>query len=253
MPIVHHLQETAKVPKYRVIKECIISSIISGDLVQNEQLPTEHEFMERYNVSRVTVRRALKELYDDGYIYRIQGKGTFCSHNDEILTKNERTGLKSSGYKQIVERHNKVHSRIFVSLKSEPCSEADAEMLQIAPGKSVFVLDRVHCVDGRPWVYVRGVLHPENAHGFEAYNPANVSLFDIAYNHFGGVLDSREKRISVVGADANLASHLDVEEGFPLVKCDYLSCLLKDTGECRFESAHAFYRTDVLSYLPEYT
>lgn len=253
MPIANYqLQENAKVPKYRVIKECIISSIISGDIVPDEQLPTEHELMEQYDVSRVTVRRALKELYEEGYIYRIQGKGTFCSHNDAILTTSERVGLKASGYKIIVERHNKVHSRAFVSLRTEACSQEDAEQLEIEPGTSVFVLDRVHYVDGKPWVYVRGVLHPENACGFEAYNPAHVSLFDIAYNYFGGPLDSRDKRISVVGADANLAKHLDVEEGFPLVKCDYLSCLLKKTEECRFESAHAFYRTDVLSYLPEY-
>ncbi len=253
MPIVHQLHEATKVPKYCVIKESIISSIISGDLVPNEQLPTEHELMERYGVSRVTVRRALKELYDEGYIYRIQGKGTFCSKNDAVLAKSERAGLKASGYSMIVARHNKTHTRVFVSLKTEPCSDEDAEALEIEPGKPVFALDRIHCVDGKPWVYVRGILHPINAHGFEAYNPISSSLFDIAYKYFGGVLDSREKRISVIGADANLAEHLNVSEGFPLVKCDYLACLLKDNEEIRFESAHAFYRTDVLSYLPEYT
>lgn len=253
MPIIkREFQEGTKSPKYGVLKECIISSIISGDLVPDEQLPTEHEIMQLFGVSRVTVRRALDELDEEGYIYRVQGKGTFCKRNDTLLSKTERASLNASGYSRIVECYNKEHTRLFVSLEMEPCSQEDAEALEIEPGMPVFVLSRIHCVDGKPWVYVRGVMHPEYARGFEAFNPISRSLFDIAYEHFGGALESRGKRVSVVRADAHLAKHLDVQEEFPLIKCDYLSCLLKGAEVFRFESAHAFYRTDVLSYLPEY-
>lgn len=253
MSITHDVQGTAKSPKYKVIKESIITTILSGKLMPDEQLPTEFELMDRYGVSRVTVRKAMKELCDEGYTYRIQGKGTFCSRKENVLTKDQRAGLESSGYSMIVKRHNREHSRRFVALRTEPCSSADAEVLGIEEGMPVFVLDRLHCVDGTPWVYVSGALHPVNASGFETFNPIASSLFDIAYCHFGGRLNSCSKRVSVMAADANLAEHLGVEEGFPLVRCDYLSCLLKDDEQIPFESAHAFYRTDVLNYLPEYT
>ena len=253
MPIVYNnVEKNDKIPKYRMIKESIVSSILSGKISPDEQLPTEYELMERYGLSRVTVRRALDELYDEGYIYRIKGKGTFCSKNSEMLPKNQREDLGYSGYKRLVERHNRKHTRVFVMLKTEPCPQKDAEVLQIEPGTSVFVLDRIHCVDDKPWVYVRGIMHPENARGFEAYNPANVSLYDIAYNYFGGILEARDKQIYVVGATSELAHYMEVEEGFPLIACDYTSYLRKDSSMTRFESAHAFYRTDVLSYLPDY-
>lgn len=249
---VRRSQEEQKVPKYSVIKKGIISSVISGKLSADEQLPTEYELMTEYGVSRVTVRRALKELCDEGYIYRIQGKGTFCSRNENVLAKEGRDGLDTNGYSMIIQRHKKEHSRQFVSIRTEACSESDAEILGIEPGSSVFVLDRIHCVDGKPWVYVSGVMHPVYARGFETYNPISTSLFDITCQHFGGPLKARSKRVSVMGADANLSEHLDVPEGFPLVRCDYLSYLLTKQGDLPFESAHAFYRTDVLSYLPEY-
>ena len=45
----------------------------------NDKMPTERELSIRYNVSRVTVRDTLNRLAQAGYIYRIQGKGTFVS------------------------------------------------------------------------------------------------------------------------------------------------------------------------------
>lgn len=61
---------------YSVIKFKIIELIKSGKYQANDQLPTESEFCEQYDVSRTTVRLALQQLELEGYIKRIQGKGT---------------------------------------------------------------------------------------------------------------------------------------------------------------------------------
>ena len=42
-----------------------------------EPIPSEQELMEMYQVSRITVRKAVDELVNEGYLYKIQGKGTY--------------------------------------------------------------------------------------------------------------------------------------------------------------------------------
>lgn len=62
---------------YSKIVEEMKAKIASGVYKADDQLPTEAELTERFGVSRVTSRRALEELEKEGYIYRIQGSGSF--------------------------------------------------------------------------------------------------------------------------------------------------------------------------------
>ena len=61
--------------------------ITAGDITSGEQLLTESEIATKFKVSRHTVRQALMELEKGGYIYKEQGKGTFCSSRDKKTKK----------------------------------------------------------------------------------------------------------------------------------------------------------------------
>lgn len=63
--------------KYEIVKQTLRKEIINGKYQINEKLPTESELMKRFNVSRYTVRRAVGDLENEHYIYRIQGGGMF--------------------------------------------------------------------------------------------------------------------------------------------------------------------------------
>lgn len=63
--------------KYELVKETLRKEILNGKYQINEKLPTESKLMERFNVSRYTIRRAVGELENEHYIYRIQGGGMF--------------------------------------------------------------------------------------------------------------------------------------------------------------------------------
>ncbi|MEH7378871.1 GntR family transcriptional regulator [Bacillus sp. JJ1533] len=67
-------------PKYQVIIEDIKSKILSGDYAVGEQIPTEFTLQETYNVSRHTVRKAILELSNDGYLRSEKGSGTYVSN-----------------------------------------------------------------------------------------------------------------------------------------------------------------------------
>lgn len=67
-------------PKYQIILEEIKSNILSGVYNVGEQIPTELALQERYKVSRQTVRKAILELANEGFLRSEKGSGTYVSH-----------------------------------------------------------------------------------------------------------------------------------------------------------------------------
>lgn len=64
-------------PVYKRLKDTIIREIKNGTLKENDPILSERLLSEQFNISRISVRKALKELIDAGYLYTIPGKGTF--------------------------------------------------------------------------------------------------------------------------------------------------------------------------------
>lgn len=67
-------------PKYELVKQHIIDLLQQGAIAFGERLPSEHELMAQFSVSRNTVRQAFAELTSLGYVYKEQGKGTFSKY-----------------------------------------------------------------------------------------------------------------------------------------------------------------------------
>ncbi|MBA9087607.1 GntR family transcriptional regulator of arabinose operon [Fontibacillus solani] len=69
---------TRKLPKYLQLKNELLSWLESGKLSPGKQFPSENEIAEQFSLSRQTVRQTFGELEKDGWLERIQGKGTFA-------------------------------------------------------------------------------------------------------------------------------------------------------------------------------
>ena len=67
--------------KRSLVQSYILDMIKSQKLNQGDRLPTEKQLCDQFAVSRITVQNALEELRKDGWIYRIQGGGTFVGNN----------------------------------------------------------------------------------------------------------------------------------------------------------------------------
>ncbi|MCJ7840626.1 GntR family transcriptional regulator [Lederbergia sp. NSJ-179] len=77
-----------KKPLYKVIYESIAYKINRGELRKGDQIPSEKELAEQFNVSRITSKKALDILSQEKLIERIQGKGSFVAKMDpETLPK----------------------------------------------------------------------------------------------------------------------------------------------------------------------
>lgn len=67
-------------PPYKIIKEYLLENIKTGKYVPGAKIESENQLAELFNVSRLTARKAVSELVQEGYFVRVQGMGTFVSH-----------------------------------------------------------------------------------------------------------------------------------------------------------------------------
>lgn len=79
--------------KYETVKQTLRNEIIDGKYKINEKLPTESDLMKRFNVSRYTIRRAVGDLENEHYIYRIQGGGMFVQDWQRDWAKDEKNKI----------------------------------------------------------------------------------------------------------------------------------------------------------------
>ncbi len=69
--------------KYKTVKQAIVNQISTGELSPGDKLSSEDDYMKRFNVSGITIRKAMTELANEGYILRIKRKGSFVNSPKE--------------------------------------------------------------------------------------------------------------------------------------------------------------------------
>ena len=69
----------AKTPLHLVVRDAIAQDIAAGLTAPSERLPSERDLCDRLNVSRLTLRRALKLLVEDGLVESAPGRGWFVA------------------------------------------------------------------------------------------------------------------------------------------------------------------------------
>lgn len=78
-------------PKYQQLKEHIIDTIKANGLKPGEKILSENELADRFQMSRHTVRQAIGELTSEGWLYRVQGKGTFVERRPDCKPHQAKT------------------------------------------------------------------------------------------------------------------------------------------------------------------
>lgn len=144
------LQADSSSPLYHQLMQRITADIERGTYPTGSRIPPEHELEQLYQVSRVTVRRALAELTSEGLLERKQGKGTFVSMpKGKIQLKNLHSFHDSCKINKVKPSTDVIHVRETVA------SKADTEELNLDSGSRVLETLRVRRADGVPVVLER--------------------------------------------------------------------------------------------------
>lgn len=89
------MAEAENQPLYIQLRDMIKGQIESGILKPGDKVPSETALQKSFNVSRVTVRKAIEELVRNNYLIKLQGKGTYVSQVQELHRKKVCQALRS--------------------------------------------------------------------------------------------------------------------------------------------------------------
>ena len=132
-------------PMYRQIADALREKISAGELKPGDALPTESSLQEAFNVSRVTVRQALKLLTEEHIVESIQGSGTYVKEERVNYDIYQLTGF----YEKLADRNVDTHSEvsIFEVLKADAKL---AEKLNLSHEDKVWHIKRVRFIKQKP-------------------------------------------------------------------------------------------------------
>lgn len=133
-------------PQYERIRRYILKGIGSGAWPDGVRIPSEHELVELFGVSRMTVNRALRELTAEGILVRAQGVGTFAAK----LSKAQSTLLKTQDISEEIKLRGHRHTCQILKLQKQKSSAAVCEKLELPLNGNVFHSVIVHCENDIP-------------------------------------------------------------------------------------------------------
>lgn len=213
------------VPFYHQLKTILLQRISVDGLREGDRLWSENELCEMYGVARSVVRQAILELEQAGVVKRVKGKGTFLAPAkvDHGLT------LSSEGLFERAQRLGVALTSVIVRQEVAIPPEPAARRLRLKPGEPAVVIERVRGVDGVTWAHTTSWVPASLAPGLEAIDLREDSLYRVLREKYGVKLAQADRSIEAVAADADMAAHLGVAPGSPLLRI--MSVLHNPTGE----------------------
>jgi GntR family transcriptional regulator len=148
------LNRDKPIPLYHQLEVILKDNIESGVWGEHERIPSESELGKQYGVSRITIRSVLNKLVNEGFLYRIQGKGTFIAEQKIITTDVSYVGIREQLEKQGFNTSTKV-----IDIKLVPLKKKTREKLQLNETETeVMFIERVRFVNDAPFSLHRSYL-----------------------------------------------------------------------------------------------
>ena len=142
-------RKTTRKALYKIVEDALREDIRIGVYPEDSQLPSEHALMEKYGVSRVTIRSALQGLASKGIISTSQGRGSFVKPGKRYISM--RLDEFTSFY-SLISRNGLQPDVSVVGWEETPFSSDVCAKLGIEPSSRGFVFYRVFTGDGKPAV-----------------------------------------------------------------------------------------------------
>lgn len=211
------LENNTAIPLYAQLKEKIISDINNETLKYGDKIETEQEIMKKYNLSRITVRRAISELVAEGYLIKKQGKGTFVIKNKiERKIINTSDSLKIMSFtKELKENNIKASSKI-IELKIIPGIEEFNQKLGLTKNSKLIFMKRIRYANDSPMTIEENYFSYDKFKGLleEKIEGSLYELLEKKYN----VIPTRSSRqeIEIVKSDEEQSKLLNIPTFEPL-------------------------------------
>lgn len=177
--------------KYPLIKTTLKERLLGGHYVEGLPLPSEPQLAREFEVSRMTARRAIDELEREGYVYRVQGAGTFPTG------KRFRQGMfRVRPFKEWA-RHPE-HRTVVLRALEVPASPEIALVLQVREGDPVTFVHRLRSAGDEPLVIEKRYVNAALAPDLLSHDLAVESVHEVIVGRLGLSLTRVEQTLETV-------------------------------------------------------
>jgi GntR family transcriptional regulator len=240
------LQSDSVIPLYHQLKERLKHSIEHGEWQPGDQIPSENQLVNEYNVSRNTAKKAIEELVQDGLLYRKQGKGTFVA---KPKLQQSLMGLYS--FSKVFKEKGLIPKDILIEIREvRPTSEIIQE-LQIPNDDTVIEMKRLRCVEEDPYILESSFFPKRVVPDMSMLNKVGqISLYDFLEQEFNIIIKRAIEAFEPVLITSDESDYLQTEEGKPAL---LLERTAYDTNGVPVEFCRSIVRGDRCRFYTELT
>lgn len=228
-------------PRYEQLYRHLVASILDGTLKPETQIPPERDLAELAQVSRVTVRKAVGQLAEDGQLEQRRGAGTFVRAPRARMDNSQSTLVSFSDY---MRQRGKVPTSRILSAGLHAPTPAEQQALGLMASGRVARIERLRSADGVPMAleyssWPADVLpDPEAVKG---------SLYD-HIRALGHVPTHAVQRVSAANLKVSEAQLLHMEAGQAVLRIDRTGYLASGRP---VEFTRGLYRSDIYDFIAE--
>lgn len=209
------MNDSTIVPLYQQVKEDIKAAIHNGKYKAKEKIPPEPALSAEYSVSRITIRRAVEELCSEGYLIKMQGRGTFVS-TPRIHRKFTSTSKVESFSTTCLNQGMKPGARV-VDRKIVPVRQDEKEFFGLKDDALLVYVERVRTADDLP-IFLENLFLPyEEYRALLADDLTDISIFERIQEISGKFpMETVRKTLEITKATAEQSQQLGISLGEPL-------------------------------------
>lgn len=229
------INKNSPLPLYYQLKENILKSLKNKEFKAGERLPAERELAEYHNISRMTVKKAVDILVDNGYLFRKQGSGTFVNDYQKsysispLMSFSQEMEKKDLNYTSKILAFNKIKNK---EIGAKMNLKAEAEL---------FHLERLRLIEKKPFLLENTFLEFQQFKDLKKEELANTSLFKLIKNKYNIQLTKAEAEVEPIIFDQQIAEKMRIKEGLLGL---YIEQISKNKNQEIIEFTSAFYKND---------
>lgn len=204
------------IPVYYQIKQTIKNWILNKEFNSGEKIPSENELAEKFNVSRLTVRQAISQLVQEGFLISKRGDGTFVTTNDHLINSCslEFTGFMDDLFYQISKSKTKT-----VKISKIPAPKIIKEKLELyeKQQEEIVQIKRVRSLEEKIFAYTINYIPLEVGTKIFEKDLYEKSLLQILEQDIGIQFTEAFQTIQASFADQEISGKLGIASGSPIL------------------------------------
>jgi GntR family transcriptional regulator len=205
------VDKTSPLPIYYQLEQEIKALIENGDLSPGDVVPSERELSEKYEISRMTVRQAINNLVNDGFLIRKQGIGTFVAKQK---VEQKLKGLTS--FSEDMRSRGMVPSTQVLEFQIVSPNKVISEGLALPNGSPVYEIKRIRLADGIPMAFEISYLSVERIPGLTR-EVVEGSLYHYVENDLHFKIHYANQVLEASIAREMESKVLSIQEGMPVL------------------------------------